>query len=216
MKFFLAQIILAARKGDAENWMNILFIVAIVIFYAVANIVKAKANKSKGEQEEERPGRKPGLEPSEGIRKGGKAVQRRPYEQVRRAPGQPAHRIAPPPQAPPARREVGRPRPAVQKLAAKTEQDLLLEDLEPQEIQKKSMPSPELRSGVEKLPKFIGEPIKGLEGKQIGIPVETVWARYLAELSLDYADPEKLRRAILHYEILGRPLSLRNPSDKLF
>ena len=207
MKFLLAQIILAARKGDAENWMNILFIVAIVIFYAVANIVKARANKSR----EQEAGRKPVLEPSEGIRDGGKVVQRRPYQQVRRAPaGQPAHKIAPPPQVPPARREVGRPRPAVQKLATKTEQDLLLEDLEPQEIQKLSVPSPELQSSVEKLPKFIGEPIKGLEGKQISVPAETVRARYLAELSLDYADPEKLRKAILHYEILGRPLSLRD------
>lgn len=216
MKFLLAQIILAASKGDAENWMNILFIVAIVVFYAVANIVKARANNKSKEQPREQAGRKPGLEPSEGIREGGKAVQRRPYQQARRAPGQPAHRIAPPPQVPPARREVGRPRPAVQKLATKTKQDLLLEDLELPEIQKLSVPSPELQSSVEKLPKFIGEPIKGLEGKQIGVPVETVRARYLAELSLDYADPEKLRRAILHYEILGRPLSLRKPSDRIF
>jgi hypothetical protein len=32
---------------------------------------------------------------------------------------------------------------------------------------------------------------------------------YLSEILSDYDDPEKLRRAILHYEILGKPLSLR-------
>jgi len=212
MKFLLAQIILAARKGDAESWMNILFIVAIVVFYAVANIVKARANKSNGEQGEERPVRRP----ADAAREKGEAVQRRAYEQAQRPPTRPLNKIQPRPQAWPARREVGRPRPAVQKLATKTEQDLLLKDLELQEIQKLSVPSMELQSSVEKLPKFIGEPIKGLEGKQIGVPVETVRARYLAELSLDYADPEKLRKAILHYEILGRPLSLRKPSDRIF
>jgi hypothetical protein len=34
-------------------------------------------------------------------------------------------------------------------------------------------------------------------------------AKYLSEILSDYDDPEKLRRAILHYEILGKPLSLR-------
>jgi hypothetical protein len=35
------------------------------------------------------------------------------------------------------------------------------------------------------------------------------------ELLLDYADPEELRRAILHYEILGKPLSMRGPSEQI-
>lgn len=32
---------------------------------------------------------------------------------------------------------------------------------------------------------------------------------YLAELAEQYADPDGLRKAILHYEILGTPLALR-------
>jgi hypothetical protein len=36
---------------------------------------------------------------------------------------------------------------------------------------------------------------------------------YFSETLLDYADPEELRKAILHYEILGKPLSLRGQSD---
>jgi len=30
-----------------------------------------------------------------------------------------------------------------------------------------------------------------------------------------YDDPEQLRRAILHYEILGKPLSLRGPGEHI-
>jgi len=35
-------------------------------------------------------------------------------------------------------------------------------------------------------------------------------AEYASELLLDCNDPDKLKRAILHYEILGKPLSLRD------
>jgi outer membrane murein-binding lipoprotein Lpp len=31
---------------------------------------------------------------------------------------------------------------------------------------------------------------------------------------LDYSDPDALQKAILHYEILGKPLALREPSDE--
>ena len=39
--------------------------------------------------------------------------------------------------------------------------------------------------------------------------------KYLSEILFDYDDPEKLRRAILHYEILGKPISLRAPSEHI-
>ncbi|MGD8787198.1 MAG: hypothetical protein PVJ60_07225 [Phycisphaerales bacterium] len=40
-------------------------------------------------------------------------------------------------------------------------------------------------------------------------------SKYLSEVLMDYADPDELRRAILHYEILGRPLALRDPPGQL-
>jgi hypothetical protein len=44
---------------------------------------------------------------------------------------------------------------------------------------------------------------------EVAAPAETPPAEYLSGILSDYDDPEKLRRAILHYEILGKPLSLR-------
>jgi hypothetical protein len=35
---------------------------------------------------------------------------------------------------------------------------------------------------------------------------------YLSEVLADYENSEELKRAILHYEILGKPLALRDPS----
>jgi hypothetical protein len=46
------------------------------------------------------------------------------------------------------------------------------------------------------------------------MPAEMPQTKYLSEILSDYEDPEKLRRAILHYEILGKPMSLRKPTDK--
>jgi hypothetical protein len=31
---------------------------------------------------------------------------------------------------------------------------------------------------------------------------------------IDYGDPDALKKAILHYEILGRPLALRDPLER--
>lgn len=40
---------------------------------------------------------------------------------------------------------------------------------------------------------------------------EPVSSAYL----IDSSDADALRRAILHYEILGKPLSLRDPSQQI-
>jgi hypothetical protein len=49
----------------------------------------------------------------------------------------------------------------------------------------------------------------------VAAPAEIPRAKYLSEILSDYDDPEKLRRAILHYEILGKPLSLREPGEHI-
>jgi hypothetical protein len=73
---------------------------------------------------------------------------------------------------------------------------------------------PELQTSIEALPEFTGKTVEGLVGKRKDIP-EVPESKYLSEVLLDYADPDELRMAILHYEILGRPLSLREPSAQI-
>jgi hypothetical protein len=51
--------------------------------------------------------------------------------------------------------------------------------------------------------------VKKSEVMRVAMPVEIPQAKYLSEILSDYDDTEKLRRAILHYEILSKPLSLR-------
>jgi hypothetical protein len=57
--------------------------------------------------------------------------------------------------------------------------------------------------------------VEAPEGMRVAMPAEIPRAKYLSEILSDYDDSEKLRRAILHYEILGKPLSLREPGEHI-
>ena len=63
----------------------------------------------------------------------------------------------------------------------------------------------------------VGKPFKKLESKVLGLSGGTAQAVPAAEPKpvLDFGDPDELRRAILHYEILGKPISLRDRSEQI-
>ena len=216
MNYSLAQIILAARNRNLEDtgWMQILIAVVLAVFYAVGSIVKAKANMSRDqEQEEEQPSRKRGFRPVEGTPGRAKALPKIPYQQAQRPVGR-IPRRQPCPQVP-TRRKVMRPQSAVQKFAAKEEQTIRLQTIKPLEVSKLPQPKPQVQPDLKELAKLTSKPLKQLEDKDAGAPAETEQARYLPELLLDYGDPDELKKAILHYEILGKPLSLREPSQRI-
>jgi len=85
------------------------------------------------------------------------------------------------------RRKVMRPQPVVPRFAAEVEEAIRLPTLEPLEVSKLS---------------------------PLGLP-EEAGEVVIEEPLLDYADADELTRAILHYEILGRPLSLRGPGEQI-
>ena len=211
MKSLLAQIILAARDKNFESWTNILFIVVIGIFWIVGGILKAKANKSK-QQEQEQPGRKL---PEAAPRRARKPLQKKtPYQQAERAVGR-TQESQPWPQVQPPRRKIARPQPVGRKLPTKKEQAAWLETIEPTEALELSLSRPQLQPKREELPKFTGELGKVLKDKGLQVPSEVTRAETPVEPLLDYDDIDSLKRAILHYEILGKPLSLRGPSEHI-
>jgi len=79
------------------------------------------------------------------------------------------------------------------------------------EAPKVSLELPEVPTVIEEPPEYITEPVQGLKDKYAHISAEKPVTELALQplLDLDYADPDELRRAILHYEILGKPLSLR-------
>jgi len=221
MENLLAQLILAARNSDSEDtgWMQMLVFIVLAVFYVVGSILKARANKQQKLEQEE-----PGRRPPKSTRRTPKAFKQTPYRQAQRPVGRTPKGQPRPQQVQPPRRKIVRPQPAGRKPSIKTEQAIKLPTLEALETPKVSLPGPQVQADLEELPEFTVKTVEkdirlssveALGDKRISIASETPQAKYLAEILLDYDDPEKLRRAILHYEILGKPLSLRGPSEHI-
>jgi len=60
-----------------------------------------------------------------------------------------------------------------------------------------------------------GEPAKLSPAVSAPETAEEPEAGYAAEMLFDYGEPDELKKAILHYEILGKPLALRGPSEQI-
>lgn len=204
MSELLAQVIFAARNDDFENWVQILIFVIVAVFYVLGSILKVKAKKVEGQQKE---------------------LQLRQPQ-----PGRPVVRVQHR-RAQPQREKTMLAQPITQKVRAETERAALGRVVEPTLQPKFQMPTPQLetkiselpeiriRPGLQELPEFTSGAVKALNAEgvtpvsdfgELGRAEQIPEVEVLPEDILNYSDPEQLRRAILHYEILGRPLAVRD------
>ena len=209
MNALLLQIILARRNNDVEGWINILFVVALVIFWLVGGIIKAKANKSDTAGKGNLP-RKPPRKPPLHSREAREQMLSRLQRPTDSAPG---HSQQPRPAGQKPRIKFADLQAAVRKFAVEAEQAFQDTTKEPTPELKPTLKEPSIKAEPVELTEPIARKVKVLQDEQASEPAEMQESEYLSEILTDYADPDELRRAILHYEILGKPLSLRNPSD---
>ena len=207
MSELLAQLILARRSDDAENWMSILVFVILAIIWAIGGIVKAKANKP-GDQDEQSPG-KPIRKPPLHSREAREQMLRRLERPAGSAQGQ-SKKPRPAGQQP--RMKFADLQAAVRKFAVEAEKAFQADTREHVPKSRPQLTEPQIKTEKPQLTEPMTT-IKGLHEKQVSEPAQMPESEYLSELLTDYSDPEELRMAILHYEILGRPLSLRDPSE---
>ncbi len=192
MNALLAQLILAARGNDFEGWMDILILVIIAAVYGLGAIIKTKRKKPQ-EQVSRKPGHKPAT--------GGRGLLEQFFNELRNL-AEPAQDRESRPIGQPARQKIAHPQPAVRKYAAEAKQ---AGRVQPGTVQ----------PDFEELPESTTKTTKGLVSKRRKAMAEVPEPKYLSEVLADFTDPEDLRMAILHYEILGRPLSLRDPSGQI-
>ena len=211
MYYSLAQIIALARGND-EGWMNILVLVVLAVVYGLGALIRAKGKKVE-DQAQEQQTRKPQRKPSAG----GMGILEQLFREIQQAAeGKPTREIRPSGQQA-ARRQTGRPQGAVRKYAAQAKQANRVQPITAPAKPKSPglelpVPTPKVKTDLEKLSE-LDTVIQALpEFKSKDKPDETAESLYLSELLSDYEDPEDLKRAILHYEILGKPLALRDPS----
>ncbi len=187
--------------------MNILFVVVLAIFWAIGGILKARGKNAQSRQKDQlarKPARRPPA-PSRGLQEQLRMEPHRPPGRAERQPSRPGLGQA--------RTRLAELRAAAQKFAAEAEQAFRVQMQQPgQEAppavhRPASRPEPrDLLESFAKLPTAtVPQP------ENLPPPEETLPSEYLAEILSDYADSDLTRRAILHYEILGKPLSLRDP-----
>jgi hypothetical protein len=191
MNDLVTQIVCGARWPDFQDngWVQLLVFVILAVIYALGNIVTAKKGKAgEGAQEPAKGGfGQAGFQPVAKGRPGKRQITEGP-----RIPHTPrtGHIVT------------------VQPVSATRTAD-------------KSDSRPEVAE-VQPAPISMGKQIIELAAKTVsventGIPILTEVARSerLVEILSDYADPEKVRKVILHYEILGKPLSLRESPENI-
>ena len=227
MYYLLAQINFIGQGRDIEGWMDILILVIVAAVYLLGAILKTAKSK-KAEQErnqqfqktQQKASKKSGgglfeqfvmevKKAAEEARKGTEnikpsriEIQKIPPQQagLQKYPGQakpvsPTQvKAAPPAKAPPAKPKISRTIPKVESEFEKFAQ---------------------LDKGIQGLP-GISTKIAGLPGKKKKIRLaEPAEAMPFDEVLWDYDNPDELKRAIVHYEILGKPLGLRNPDESI-
>jgi len=210
MNALLLQIILARRSDDVGSWMNILVVIVLAIFWVIGGIIKAKANKSQTSSKDNL-SRKPARKPPVHSREAREQMLKRLERPADSAPQGQRQQLRPAAQKP--RMKFADLQAAVRKFAAEAEKAF---QADAQEIIPKPKPpltEPQIKAEKLEPTEPMTTTIKGLQDKRASEPEQLPELEYLSEILTDYAEPDQLRRAILHYEILGKPLSLRNPSD---
>jgi len=211
MYYSLAQIIVIARGDD--GWINILVMVVLAAVYGIGALIKAKGNKT-DDQAQEQQSRKPQRKPSAG----GRGILEQIFREIQQAAeGKPTGETRPPGQT--ARQQTARPQAAARKYAAETKQARQTQSISAPAKSKLSKPTPQVQpdfeilsehgAGTQSIPELTTN-VVGLPSKRKRMPAQAAGTSYLSDVLFDYEDPDELKRAILYYEILGKPLALRD------
>jgi len=107
------------------------------------------------------------------------------------------------------------PKSGIQPITEESEPQVTIQQVRPQgrKVARPTIPQvakPQVQPKIEKVPELT------VATPQVEAVVPVEKSQYLSEILSDFENPESLRRAILHYEILGKPISLRDPTGQIF
>jgi len=178
-------------EGEDSGWMQLLVFVVVGVFYVLGGIIKARKRKGRIEEEDESPGEPVPPEP-----------QREPLWAIGR-PKQPHGSTVP-------RKSV---------LQTFVEEITRAAQLDVQAPRPQQPPpparTPRIETEILELPKKpTRDAITAIQPKPLAIEAkQQAKADDLLVIAPELTGPDDLTRAILDYEILGKPVSLRDPAE---
>jgi hypothetical protein len=238
---FPAQFGLLAQ-GSFDDWANILFVAVLAILWLLGALVKTigKKGSPRGQPQQEgspKERRRPGESWQERLARKAEEMQRRIEEEAGlREPGEPPQSVRQDtrrsPQAPGGKITVRSDSKGESVLVYEPPQPQVSAQREPQvgrqSAAQKTVPAarqhkaPKLeltrQEGFEPmisgLPPMMAEPTETLEPDKVQLKTQREIAGFEPTTLIDYSDSDALKKAILHYEILGKPLALRDESER--
>jgi len=244
MMAHVAQFVCSVQGQGFDDWANILFLVAMAVLWLLAGLVKTVSKKGPQANAPEpkdlpKERRGPGETWQERLARKAEELQRRWEEEAGlREPGQrpprPATRVPRPAQPPSDRIQVRTDRGGESVVIYKPPQSSPSTQREHQAAQQREaqravstagqyaskqtlevetpvkVTAPKLEPVMEDLSHIMAEPPKSLE--QLRPPRDS--AGFELTAVIDYSDPDALKKAILHYEVLAKPLALRDAPDR--
>jgi hypothetical protein len=180
-------------EGEDGGWMQLLVFVVVGVLYALGGIIKARKRKGGVADQDESPGEPAAPE-----------TRREPLRAIAR-PKQPQGSTVP-------RKSV---------LQTFVEEITRAAQLEVQAPRPQNPPpvarTPRIETQVVKLPrKPTGEAIAAIQPKRLAVEAkQQAQADDLPAITPEFASTDDLARAVLDYEIFGKPLSLRDPAEDI-
>jgi len=207
-------------QDDAGRWMNILFILVVAVFWAIGGLVKVASNKSR-KQGASRPS--DGRKRETWLQQLAKKAQDIQHAIERKGSKEQPHCSYRPQEHP---SEASRPPEG--RVAANADRGdssaLVYERQEPQQPAEKLQQPARAKAG----PKAALQAERHIAAESLNVPVApqqpmrtpvraattTTPADNASPPIIDYTDLDALKNAILQYEILGKPMALRDPFER--
>jgi hypothetical protein len=227
------------QGSDMEGWVDLLVILVMAVLWAIGGLVKAGRSKAAQRREREGPAKLPQREPRASWQerlarkaveiqraaeaKGKEMAQRFEQEVGRREqggrPSRPAGRITirPGQRGEPImvyEKPRTQPAPERQPQAARQRQAKEAGAAAQQSQPIETMTVTELRE-IAPMAGELTEPPKPLAPSQARPAKPSEPTGFDPAAIIDYHDPDALKKAILHYEILGKPVALRGSSERM-
>ena len=217
-------------EGDNSGWIQMLVFAVLIGASAVSSIVRSRKQKHDLEEpEEEMPARSPAAKELR-RQEASRALQQRLQSDPAQSPEpsrafqeRPESRPIRPEQREPARREEpGRPKPrtiirpgsALGAFVAEIKAEINRAGDQMQGIKTPQTSLPVVKA-QEPAKAFPTPPVESARTQRFVRQEPKPEADDLIDILPDFSGPDDLRRAIIYYEILGKPLSIRGRTDHL-